>query len=103
MFNFIKGANGFNYSFEKKLKAGEVAIVKMPAVSSNKRGINDIGWQTDGNNVNLYGTLARIPSAKDTLWQKIEPYNDVNKTVTALKVENSGDSECSIVIRAILC
>ena len=102
MFEFNRVTNGFNYIFEKVLAPNEEAIVKMPAISANKRGINDIGWQTDGDNVVLYGPLSRRPKDDNALWQEIEAYNDVNKTVSALKIINKGDKECHIIIRAIL-
>lgn len=94
------GNNGFNFVYEKELLPNEVRIVKMPPVSANKRGINDIGWQSDGD-VTLYGTLSGNPSGDNALWQKIEPYDDVNKTVSAIKIQNNG-GKCRIIIRAIL-
>lgn len=102
MLEFKRLLNGFNYIFEKVLVPDEEVVVKMPVVSANKRGINDIGWQTDGDNVVLYGTLSRRPKDANALWQEIEAYNDVNKTVSALKIINKGDKECQIIIRAIL-
>ena len=102
MFEFKKSHfNGFNYVFEKHLKAHDEVIVKMPPVSANKRGINDIGWQTtEGAVVALYGTLSNDPE-HTTLWQKIDDRDEVNKTVYALKVVN-GDKPCDIIIRVIL-
>lgn len=99
MYSFKSVANGFNYVFEKKLAAGETAIVKMPPISPNKRGFNDIGWQTDGN-ITLYGTLSSQPE-KTELWQEIKPFDEVNKTVSALKVTNLGE-ECTVIIRALM-
>lgn len=93
-------SDGFIYVFEKTLAPDEVVILKMPPISANKRGYNDIGWQTDGA-VDLYGTLASKPEVDGSLWQKIEPYDDVNKTISYLKIVN-GAEECSIVIRALL-
>ena len=92
--------NGFNYIFEKHLKPHEEVIIKMPAVSANKRGVNDIGWQSDGD-VTIYGTLSNNPE-KTTLWQKILEGDEINKTAYALKVVNNGQKECDIIIRAIL-
>lgn len=100
MLSFKKSnINGFNYVFEKHLKPHEEVIIKMPTVSANKRGINDIGWQSDGE-VTLWGTLSNNPE-KTTLWQQIIDRDEVNKTTYALKVVN-GQTECDIVIRAIL-
>ena len=72
----------------------------MPQVSANKRGINDIGWATNGDNVILYGTLARDGKNPNAIWQEIEPYHGINKVVSYLKITNSGDA-CRIEIRAI--
>lgn len=92
---------GFNFVFEKTLKPHDIIILDMPRVSANKRGINDIGWQADGN-VTLYGTLSSRPESTDALWQKIEENHEVNKTISAIKIENNDDVESKIVIRAIL-
>lgn len=100
LLRFERTTNAFNYLFEYNLKPNEVIVVKMPVVSSNKRGINDIGWQTDGN-VQLYGTLCFNPKKNTTLWDLIENNSEINKTVNALKVVN-GQTPARIVIRAIL-
>lgn len=102
MDEFKKASNdGFNYIYEQTLAPNEERIIKMPPISANKRGINDIGWQSDGD-IKLYGTLSRKPQSKDALWQEIEPFDEVNKTVSAIKIINNG-GECSVIIRAILC
>lgn len=100
MDEFKRTTNGFNYIYEKNLAAGETVIVKMPVVSSNKRGINDIGWQADGD-LTLYGTLSSNPQSGNALWQEIRDNDEVNKTVSAVKIVN-GSASCNIVIRAIL-
>lgn len=92
--------NGFNFVFEKHLKPKDEVIIKVPPVSANKRGINDIGWQSDGD-VTIYGTLSNNPE-KTTLWQRILDGDEINKTAYALKVVNDGQTECDIIIRAIL-
>ena len=99
MEKFKNDSNAFNFSFERTLKANEKVILQMPVVSPNKRGINDIGWLTDGS-VTIYGTLSSDPE-NTTLWQEIKDSDDVNKTVSALKIVN-GSSACSIAIRVIL-
>ena len=93
------GTTGFNFVFEKDLKANETVIVKMPAISANKRGINDIGWLSDGN-IKLYGTLAKNPKSEQALWQEIRENDEVNKVTSALKIVNNGDA-CRIEMRAI--
>lgn len=101
MDKFERVTNGFNFVYEKELTANETVIVDMPPVSPNKRGVNDIGWQTDGD-VTIYGTLSKDPESDKALWQEIKENDEVNKTVSALKIVN-GDTACKIAIRAILC
>lgn len=93
------GTTGFNFVFEKDLSANETVIVKMPAISANKRGINDIGWLCNGD-VKLYGTLAKNPKSDKALWQEIRVNDEVNKVTSALKIVNNGDA-CRIEMRAI--
>ena len=93
------GTTGFNFVFEKDLEANETVIVKMPAVSANKRGINDIGWLSDGN-IKLYGTLAKNPKSEKALWQEIRDNDEVNKVTAAIKIVNNGGA-CRIEMRAI--
>lgn len=100
LFEFDRsGTTGFNFVFEKDLKANETIIVKMPAISANKRGINDIGWLSDGD-ITLYGTLAKNPKSDKALWQEIRENDEVNKVTSALKIVNNGDA-CRIEMRAI--
>ena len=99
LYEFDRTTNAFNFVFEKDLATKETVIVKMPVVSANKRGINDIGWLSDGN-VTLYGTLARNPKSEKALWQEIRANDEVNKVTSALKIVNNGDA-CRIEMRAI--
>lgn len=99
LLEFDRTTNAFNFVFEKDLAANETVMVKMPVVSANKRGINDIGWMSDGN-ITLYGTLARNPKSEKALWQEIRENDEVNKVTSALKIVNNGDA-CRIEMRAI--
>ena len=101
MENFEKVTNGFNFVYEKALEANETVILEIPAVSTNKRSVNDIGWQSDGD-VTLYGTLSKEPDSANALWQVINEGDEVNKTVSALKIVN-GPSACKIAVRVIMC
>lgn len=101
MDRFEKVAQGFDLVYEEDLEANEVVILPLPPVSPNKRCVNDIGWQTDGD-VTLYGTLASNPEAENTIWQEISPDDEINKTVSAFKIVN-GATPCRIVIRTIMC
>ena len=100
MLEFKRTGGAFNYIFEKNLAEGEIVILKMPEVSANKRNISGIGWQSDGN-VKLYGTLSSQPENPNALWQEINENEVVNKTIVALKIENT-DTACNIAIRTIL-
>jgi len=102
MDDFKRVTNAFNFVYEKELAANETVILKMPTVSPNKRGVNDIGWQTDGDNVKLYGTVSSDPESDMALWQEIKESDEVNKTVSAIKVVNSG-AACKVAIRVIMC
>ena len=99
LYEFERTTNAFNFVFEKDLKANETVIVKMPAVSANKRGINDIGWLSDGD-VTLYGTLSKNAKSDKALWQEIRMHDEVNKVTSALKIVNNGGA-CRIEMRAI--
>lgn len=92
--------DGFNYVYEKEFDASESDIIRMPPVSPNKRGVNDIGWQSDGD-VTIYGTLSSDPE-NTQMWQEIEAGEEINKTVSALKIVNNG-AACSVVVRIIMC
>lgn len=91
---------GFSYVFERNLKPGDKLIVKMPLVTANKRGINDIGWLTNGD-VKLEATLSKNPKSDEALWQAIRKYDEINKVTSALRITNNGDN-CRIEIRVIL-
>ena len=100
MEEFKRTTNGFNFVFKKEIYAGETIILKMPVISPNKRGINDIGWISDGD-IKLYATLSSNPEKQSTIWQEIPDGGDINKTVSYLKIIG-GSKKANIVIRAIL-
>ena len=102
MTEFKKSLNGFSYTYEKELAANETVIIKMPPISPNKRGVNDIGWQTEGDQVELFGTLSADPESANAIWQKIIERDEINKTVSGLKVVNSGLTAGKVIIRVIL-
>ncbi len=99
MHDMKRTTDGFNFVFEKLLSANETAIVKIPDVSPNKKSIGDIGWQSDGD-VTLYGTLSSEPESNSAIWQEIDENDEVNRTVSALKLV-CGDEGASVVIRVI--
>ena len=100
MVEFKNESNGFNYVFEKELTPNEEIILKMPRVSANKRSVNDIGWMCD-NEVAIYATLASDPETTN-MWQEVRQNDDINKTISALKIVN-GSSYCNIAVRVIMC
>ena len=98
------GDTGFRFSFEKEIGANEVVYVAMPAVSANKRGINDIGWQSD-TNITLYATLKRFlkeGDEDDALWTKVNDNANINKTVTYLKIVG-GNEDGKVYVNVIMC
>lgn len=99
-FERASGSNAFNYVFEREIKAFDTIIVKMPMVTANKRGINGIGWVSNGD-VTLYGTLSKDAKSDKALWQEIGVNQEINKVVSAIKIKNNGDFDCKIIIRAI--
>ena len=107
LFDFERTTNAFNFVFEKDLAENETVVVKMPVVSANKRGVNDIGWISNADidedgipKVKLYGTFAKNPKSEKALWQEIRVNDEINKCTSAIKIENSG-GPCRIEIRAI--
>lgn len=97
-FKRMHDGNGFQFVFDRIVGEGETVIVKMPPISANKRGVNDIGWQTDGNAV-IYATLS--DDYENGIWTEIPDFCDINKTVTALKIVNPSNA-CRVTIRVIL-
>ena len=91
---------GFNYFWEGEVKNGETVILRFPPVTANKRGVNDIGWQIDGDAV-LWATAASDPMKDTAIWQEIHDYEDVNKCAGAVKIVGSGGVS-RVVIRIIL-
>ena len=113
LLEFERTTNAFNFVFAKNLAAGEAVIVKMPAVSANKRGVNDIGWLSDcevytdesGNDIpklRLYGMLAKNPRNPNALCQEIRANDEINKVTSAIVAVNHG-GPCRIEMRAIFC
>lgn len=96
------GGEAFCYTYERTLKPNETVIVKMPSVSKMQRSVNDIGWMCDSDQLKLYGTLSAHYESESAMWQEITPGDEINKTVSALKIVNGGEI-CRINIRAILC
>ena len=95
---FVKTDNtGFNFRVSGTVAPGEVYIIRMPLVTANRRGVNDIGWQIDGadkKEAKLYATLSDKPEENDAIWQEIRPDEGINKTATAIKfVGGSGTSK----------
>lgn len=97
---FVREGEGFQYRFEKKLRPNEEVYLKMPPISSNKRGVNDIGWQSD-EDVTLYVTLTNDCSKSNVLWTEVKSEHEINKTSTYIRIV-SGSLGGRVVIRAIL-
>lgn len=101
--DFKSKGNGFCFSYEKELEPGETRLLKMPRVSANKRGVNDIGFAAE-HGITIYATLSEKPQNDEvTLWQEINPFDEINKTAAYIKIVNSGEQPARINVRAILC
>lgn len=100
---------GFNYCFEEKVPSDTTVILKLPLVTANKRSVSDIGWMvgcetdSDADLISVSGTLSSNPLGSDAMWQELIPGEDVNKTLSGIKVSNGSTRECSVCIRVILC
>lgn len=94
--------NGFSYYLNNTVPPGETRYVKMPAVTANKRGINDIGFAYE-DGIKLYATLSENLPSENTIWQEIQPFDEINKTVSYIKIYNSGKTSARVNLRAILC
>lgn len=94
---------GFCYVFARTIRPGEDGqiIVKLPVVSANKRGINDIGWMASGD-VKLSGTFAHDPTKEGVLWQEIKDYDEINKVTSAIKIFNKEKTPISFEMRVIM-
>ena len=101
-FRFISsGTNAFDYNIDIKINKGDSAIISFPIPSPNKRGVNDIAWQSD-NKVTVYGTLCRNVNDPDALWAEIRPNYQINKCCRGIKVVNSGENPARFVARIIM-
>lgn len=102
MFNLSRKNTAYDYSADIALEAGATEYIEIPRVSANKKGVNDIGWQSDDNIV-IYGTLSSNYTSPDTLWNEIKDGEEVNRTVRYLKIVNTGSTTQHLYIRVILC
>ena len=93
---------GFCYVFARTIQPGDGGriIVKMPVVSANKRGVNDIGWMASGD-VTLSGTFANHPT-EESLWQEIKDCDEINKVTSAILIRNNETRPVKIEMRVIL-
>ena len=107
LFKFEQTTNAFNYVFAYDIPAKTTICVKLPVVSANKRGINDIGWASDAKldevgvpQIKLYGTFAKDYRDVNAIWQEIGAGDEINKCTSFIKIENTGET-CRIEMRAI--
>lgn len=100
-YEFQRGTNGFNYNFEKIMDENSEILLKMPPVSPNKRGINDIGFAAEEGIV-LYATISEKPEQESAIWQEIQAHDEINKTTSYIKIKNTTDEKKRVNIRAIL-
>jgi hypothetical protein len=94
--------HGFSFYFDKLIPAGETWYLKMPVVSPNKRGVNDIGFAYE-DGITLYATLSEDPMKNTAIWSRINDFDEINKTVACIKIVNNDTENAKRVnIRAIL-
>lgn len=101
MREFKRTTNGFNFVFEEAIAPGKTVILKMPPISPNKRGINDVGFAAD-NGISLYATISSQPEDDGAIWQEIQPFDEINKVTSYIKIVNSSDESKRVNIRVIL-
>jgi hypothetical protein len=100
---------GFNYCYEGKVESNAEVVLALPLVTANKRSVNDIGWMvgcsddTDADLIVVSGTLSSDPFSEDAMWQQLIAGEDINKTLSGIKVRNASEKECTVCIRVILC
>ena len=87
---------GFNYHWQGDVDGGDTVLLRFPPVTANKRGVNDIAWQIEGE-AKLFATASPDPLGEDAIWQEIHDYEDINKCASAVKVEGSGGVSRAIV------
>ena len=97
-----KGQHGFNFVYDEEVPANTEVLLRMPSVNAFTRSVNDIGWMTDGTNVDIYATLCE-DLVSNTMWEKVEENYDINKTASGLRIVNSGSTPARVVIRVIMC
>jgi len=91
-----KSNTGFEYFYEAVLQPKEILRVQRPPVSANRRGINDIGYAYTGD-VKVSATLTGLPDDENAVWQDIQPFDEINKTVSWIKFENLSETESAVV------
>ena len=98
---FYRVNNAFMYNYKRTLIPGEVVFLKMPSVSPNARGVNDVGFAYE-TGIKLSATLHDKPEDDAAIWQEIQPHDEINKTVSYIKIENTGEKDAKVNIRALL-
>ena len=97
-----KSSTTYDYSAYITLEAGVTEYIEIPKVSINKKGVIDIGWQSD-DGITLYGTLSEKYADEDTLWDEMSDGEEVNRTIRCIKAVNTTDISQHLYIRVILC
>ncbi len=94
----FKMDRSFVYGWQGDVEPNETVILELPKPNNNQRGINDIGWQCDSDDVELYGTLAsRKMWTEDRVWLKIFEGDEINKTTNCLKIINNGGTSALLI------
>ena len=92
---------GFRFTYEKSVPGNATVILKVPRVSPNKRGVNDIGYAFE-EGIKLYATVSQHPEKITALWQEIKDFGDINKSTAYIKIVNTSGYSRVVNISAVL-
>lgn len=98
---YNKSLNGFCYYYDDSIPLGAEVYLKTPLVSPNKRGVNDIGFAYAGD-IELFATLSQKHDDENAVWQQIQPYDEINKTVSWIRIKNVGAEPAKVNIKLIM-
>lgn len=98
---FRSATNGFAYFYDGCVKPGVPLILKMPPRTANRRGVNDIGFAYD-DGITLYATLSQQPDDENAVWQQIQPFDEINKTVCWIMAVNNGTADGHVNVNVIM-
>lgn len=90
---------GQSYFWQEEILPGTTRIVDVPDVSAHKRSISDIGWQVSRDMARVYVTIHPDAYSTEAIWSEADSGSPINRTVTALKIENIGTEAIVAAVR----